>query len=106
MSKKKIKENSHSARISDDEIERVLDEKVLTSQVPEFMTCADAANATKLMFSIGDVVRLKSESRMMTVSAVGCIDVGCIWMNGSAIEEADFHHDMLTKKPHPDSFPF
>ncbi|MBT56201.1 MAG: hypothetical protein CMF72_22720 [Mameliella sp.] len=72
----------------------------------EPITCADEAAVTARMFEIGDVVRLKSESRMMTISSVGCVEICCIWMNGSTLEEADFHRDTLTKEPHPDSFPF
>lgn len=74
--------------------------------VDEPQTCADAAAITAALFQIGDVVRLKSERRQMTVSSVGCVDICCMWMNGDALDEADFHHAMLTKAPYPDELPF
>lgn len=56
-------------------------------------------------FNIGDVVRLKSERRCMTVSIV-CTYITCVWMNGDTLEVEDFHYSILTHEPHLGDLPF
>lgn len=90
----------------DDKAAKMLWDQALAAMGSVKATFTNQTLATASMFKIGDLVRLKSESRMMTVSGATCVDVACMWMDGDRLEEADFHRDMLTADPYPDPVPF
>ncbi|QGZ33952.1 DUF2158 domain-containing protein [Stappia indica] len=71
----------------------------------EPQTCAEAA--ARNPFKYGDVVRLKSEDRWMTVVCPSCLDVECGWFDSSgAFHCESFHIDTLTKAERDDELPF
>jgi uncharacterized protein YodC (DUF2158 family) len=73
---------------------------------PDGKTCKEAHEETYTMFAIGDVVRLKSERRWMTVTGMNCVDVYCRWFNGDTLEEDEFHRLTVTKETVDYEVPF